>query len=269
MRLVAFPTRSAVLLLAIASIVTGGSGIGAQGAATAAPAATAAALPEAATVLQKFRTAIGGEAAIRKHTARTVTGRFELPAQGVKGELKIVAAAPDRMKLTITLPGMGNLERGYDGKIGYSLDPAVGPRILDGPELEELKYSADFYDDLRDPSRYASAVVVSQGPFEGEECYEVKLVRKSGFTYHEFFSVKTGLLTGVKMNVTSQMGTVPVTTIHSDYKPFGGVMTPTVTRQKMMGLESITTIDSMTFDPVDASAFALPDAIAALAAQAK
>ena len=149
------------------------------------------------------------------------------------------------------------------------LDPAVGPRILEGPELDELKYSADFYDDLRDPAKYASAVVVSQGPFEGEDCYEVKLVRKSGFTYHEFFSVKTGLLTGVKMNVTSQMGTVPVTTVHSEYKTFGGVMTPTVTRQKMMGLESITTIDAMTFEPVDAKAFALPDSIAALAAQKK
>jgi zinc protease len=260
--------RGALLALAVSLVAFGGSRPAAQASATA-PSVAAAVLPDAAAVLKKYRTAIGGEAAIKKHTARTVIGHFELPAQGMKGELKIVAAAPDRMKLTITLPGMGNLERGYDGKVGYSLDPAVGPRILDGPELEELKYSADFYDDLRDPSKYAQAIVVSQGPFEGEDCYEVKLVRKSGFTYHEFFSVKTGLLTGVKMNVTSQMGTVPVTTVHSEYKAFGGVMTPTVTRQKMMGLESVTTIDAMTFEPVDARAFALPAAIAALAAQTK
>jgi hypothetical protein len=260
--------RPMVLLLVVTCVALFRSGTSAQTPATAAP-AVAAALPDAATVLKNYRVAIGGEAAIRKHTARTVIGHFELPAQGMKGELKIVAAAPDRMKLTITLPGMGNLERGYDGKVGYSMDPAVGPRILEGPELEELRYSADFYDDLRDPSKYASAIVVSQGPFEGEDCYEVKLVRKSGFTYHEFFSVKTGLLSGVKMNVTSQMGTVPVTTVHSEYKTFGGVMTPTVSRQKMMGLESVTTIDAMTFDSVDAQAFALPAAIAALAAQAK
>jgi hypothetical protein len=269
MKVLVCPPRAAALLLLAASVAVSGTRIEAQGAAAAAPTATAAALPDAASVLKKFRNAIGGEAAIRKHTTRTVMGHFELPAQGMKGQLKILAAAPDRMKLTITLQGIGNLERGYDGKIGYSLDPAVGPRILEGPELEELKYSADFYDDLRDPANFASAIVVSQGPFEGEDCYEVKLVRKSGFTYHEFFSVKTGLLTGVKMNVTSQMGTVPVTTVHSDYKTFGGVMTPTVTRQKMMGLESITTIDSMTFEPLDANAFSLPDAIAALAAQVK
>jgi hypothetical protein len=240
MRLVVPTVRSAPLLLVVSFIALCGSRPAAQAAAPA-PAVTTVALPDATVVLKKFRTAIGGEAAIRKHTARTVTGHFELPAQGMKGQLRIVAAAPDRMKLTITLPGMGDLERGFDGNVGYSLDPAVGPRILEGPELDELKYS--------------------------EDCYEVKLVRQSGFTYHEFFSVKTGLLTGVKMNVTSQMGTVPVTTVHSEYKTFGGVMTPTVTRQKMMGLESVTTIDAMTFEPVDAKAFALPDSIAALAAQ--
>jgi hypothetical protein len=65
------------------------------------------------------------------------------------------------------------------------------------------------------------------------------------------------------------MGTVPVTTIVSEYKSFGGVLTPTVTRQKMMGLESVTTITGVSFAPVDATAFALPDAIVALAKQMK
>ena len=46
-------------------------------------------------------------------------------------------------------------------------------------------------------------------------------------------------------------------------------MTPTVTRQRMMGLESEMTISSMTFDPVDPKAFDLPPAIAALAKQQK
>jgi hypothetical protein len=266
MSLLPSAARGALVLTILGLVTLGGLPTAAQApAAAAAPAA----LPAATEVLKAFRTAIGGEAAIRKHTSRTLTGHFELPAQGMKGDLTIVAAAPDRMKLTIAVEGLGNLERGFDGKVGYSIDPAVGPRLLEGPELDELKHSADFYDDLHDPSSYASAVVVSRGPFEGEECFEVKLVRTSGFTYHEFFSVKTGLLTGVKMNATSQMGTVPVTTIVSEYKPFGGVLTPTITRQKMMGLESVTTITVVSFEPVDASAFALPDAIAALAKQMK
>jgi hypothetical protein len=243
----------------------------AQAAATAAQPAAApgAPLPAAAEILQRYRTAIGGEAAIKKHTSKVIAGSFEILAQNMKGELKITAAAPDRLRLTISLPGVGDLERGYDGRVGWSLDPAVGPRLLDGKELDELKHSADFYDDLHDPKSYSSMTVVGQNAFEGTDCYEVKLVRTTGFEYTEFFNSKTGLLAGMKMNATSQMGAIPVVQVVSEYKSFGGVLTPTVTRQRMMGLESEMTISSITFDPVDPKAFDLPPAIAALVKQQK
>jgi zinc protease len=240
--------------------------------AAAAPAATpapAAALPSAEDILKRYRTAIGGELAIKKHTSRTITGTFEILAQNMKGDLKIVAAAPDHLRLTISLQGVGNLERGFDGSVGWSLDPAVGPRLLEGKELDELKHSADFYDDLHDPKKYSSITVVGQSAFEGSDCYEMKLVRTSGFEYTEFFNVKTGLLAGMKMNATSQMGSIPVVQVVSEYKSFGGVMTPTVTRQRMMGLESEMTITNVSFESVDPTSFALPPQIAALAKQAK
>jgi len=247
------------------------AGLRAQAAAAAAkPAAQPAApLPAAEEILKRYRTAIGGEAAIRKHTSRVIAGSFEIIAQKMKGNLTITAAAPDRLHLTISLPAVGDLERGYDGHIGWSLDQSIGPRLLEGKELDELKHSADFYDDLHDPKSYSSVTVVGQNVFEGAECYEVKLVRTTGFEYTEFFNVKTGLLAGMKMNATSQMGTIPVAQVVSDYKSFGGVLTPTVTRQQMMGLESEMTITSITFDPVDPKAFDLPPAIAALARQQK
>jgi hypothetical protein len=162
-------------------------------------------------VLQRYRAAIGGDAALKKHAARTETGSFEISGQGMKGDLKVVAQAPDKMHQWIMLPGLGNLEQGYDGTIGWSIDPAVGPRLLEGKELDQLKFAADFYQDLHDPAKYSSMTVVSRGPFEGEDCYEVRLVRTSGFELTEFFSTKTGLMVGVKMNATMQMGSVPVT----------------------------------------------------------
>ena len=274
-------TKSACVRLvgasALAALVAAlPAGLHAQGAATAAgpaaakPASAAAApLPAAEEILKRYRTAIGGEAAIRKHTSRVIAGSFEILAQNMKGDLKITAAAPDRLRLTISLPGVGDLERGFDGRTGWSLDPAVGPRLLEGKELDELKHSADFYDDLHDPKNYLSVTVVGQNVFEGSDCYEVKLVRTTGFEYTEFFNVKTGLLAGMKMNATSQMGTIPVVQVVSDYKSFGGVLSPTVTRQRMMGLESEMTISSVTFDPVDPKIFDLPPAIAALVKQQK
>jgi zinc protease len=243
-----------------------------QAAATAPkPAASSAtaALPSAEEVLKRYRTAIGGENAIKRHTSRTIAGTFEIMGQNLKGDLKIAAAAPDSLHVTIVLPGVGNIERGYDGHVGWSLDPSVGPRLLEGKELDELKHSADFYDDLHDPKSYASITIVGQNQFEGADCYEMKLVRTSGFEYTEFFDVKTGLMAGMKMNTTSQMGTIPVVQIVGEYKTFGGVMTPTVSRQRMMGLESEMTITSITFDPVDPKSFDLPAPIAVLVKQQK
>jgi hypothetical protein len=234
-----------------------------------APPAVSAALPNADEVLKKYRVAIGGEEAIRKHTTRSVKGTFEIPAQGMKGDLSIMAAAPDMIRVMVTLPGLGELQRGYDGKLGWSIDPAIGPRLLEGSELAEFKHSADFYDDLHDPKKFKSISVVGKTVFEGQECYELKLVKDSGFEYTEFFSVATGLIVGGKLNASSQMGSVPVTSAVSDYKTFGGVLVPTITRQRMMGLEQLTTVISVSFDPIDPKAFELPPAIAALAAQKK
>lgn len=269
-------TKSVRVQLVLATMAVLGAAAPTGLRAQAAPAVTkpaaappAAPLPAAEEILKRYRNAIGGEAAIKKHTSRVIAGSFEILAQNMKGDLKITAAAPDRLRLTISLPGVGDLERGYDGHVGWSLDPAVGPRLLEGKELDELKHSADFYDDLHDPKSYASVTVIGQNVFEGADCYEVKLVRTTGFEYTEFFNVKTGLLAGMKMNATSQMGTIPVVQVVSDYKTFGGVLTPTVTRQRMMGLESEMTIASITFDPVDPKVFDLPPAIAALVKQQK
>jgi len=234
-----------------------------------APPAVSPALPNADEVLKKYRVALGGEEAIKKHTTRSVKGTFEIPAQGMKGDLSIMAAAPDMIRVMVTLPGLGELQRGYDGKLGWSIDPAIGPRLLEGSELAEFKHSADFYDDLHDPKKFKSITVVGRTVFEGQDCYELKLVKDSGFEYTEFFSVATGLIVGGKLNASSQMGSVPVTSAVSEYKAFGGVLVPTITRQRMMGLEQLTTVISVSFDPIDPKAFELPPAIAALAAQKK
>lgn len=267
-------TRTSLALLAVLSGVVAASAQTAPAApAPTSPAQTAApntaGLPTAEAILQKYRDAIGGEAAIRKHTSRRFKGTFEIPAQGMKGDLTVTAMAPNLMTVVVTLPGLGELRRGFDGRVAWSVDPAIGPRLLEGREADEFKHSADFYDDLHEASKFKSITVVGKGPFEGQECYEVKLVRDSGFEYTEYFSVATGLIVGGKLKASSQMGEVPVTTVSGEYKAFDGVLVPTVTKQKMMGLEQVVTISSVSFDPVDPSEFALPPAIQSLVGQQK
>jgi hypothetical protein len=228
-------------------------------------AARAAPLPSARTVVDRYVAAIGGRAAVKKPTSRTIAGRFELPAQGMGGPFEITAAAPDRMLLKITLQGLGEMARGYDGQVGWAIDPAIGPRVLVGGELDEVRYSADFYSDLYDPASYTTMRVVERAPFEGRDCYTLQLVRRSGLELTEYFSVDDGLKRGTRMNSTSPMGTVPgVLTVLDGYRDFGGVKVPTTARQRAMGVESVLTIERVEYDRVPADAFVLPPAIAAL-----
>jgi len=122
---------------------------------------------------------------------------------------------------------------------------------------------------LHEPSKFKSITVVGRTEFEGQAVYELKLVRDSGFEYTEFFSVDTGLMVGGKLNASSQMGQMPMTSVITEYKAFGGLLVPTVTRQRMMGLEQVMTVASVSFDAIDPKTFELPPAIASLAAQKK
>jgi hypothetical protein len=268
MRATMWLATAAAVLLAAPDGRTQTSGSGPAGAAARAePAAkTSSALPAASEVLARFRKAIGGEQLIRKFKTRRAVGRFELPAQGIGGPFELVAAAPNRMVFRIELAGLGLMSRGFDGTTGWAVDPAVGPRVLSGQELDEMRYSAEFYADLYEPGSYKSITVVERAPFEGQDCYAVKLVRPSGFETMEFFDVASGLRVGGRMNTTSAMGTVPaVTTVFSGYKRFDGVLMATVARQRAMGIESVLTIDKVEHGAVPPDAFALPPGIAELA----
>jgi hypothetical protein len=232
----------------------------------AAKAPAAEKLPAASEILARYTRVVGGEPAIRKYRSRRAVGRFELRAQGISGPIEILAAAPDRTLIRITLEGLGELLRGYDGAIGWSVDPAVGPRVLSGRELEEAQYAADFYSDIYTPADYASMTVVGRGPFEGRDCFTVKLVRPSGFESLEYFDAQSGLRIGARMTSTSMMGSVPdVVTVFGEYREFGGIMTPVTATQRAMGVESLLTLERIEYDTVRDDELKPPPAIAALA----
>jgi hypothetical protein len=230
------------------------------------PRQAAGKLPGAVEILSRYTRAVGGERAIRRYRSRRAVGRFELRAQGISGPIEILAAAPDRTLIRITLEGLGELLRGYDGTIGWSVDPAVGPRVLSGRELEEAQYAADFYSDIYRPADYSSMTVVGRGPFEGHDCFTVKLVRHSGFESIEYFDTQSGLRIGGRMTSTSMMGSVPdVVTVFADYRQYGGILTPVTATQRAMGVESLLTLERIEYDTVRDDELKPPPAIVALA----
>ena len=124
------------------------------------------------------------------------TGTVSLPAAGLTGKLEVFHAKPNKFLQRMSLPGIGDIEEGFDGKVGWSLSPMTGPTLLEGKQLEERAFDADFYEELKAAERYSSMTTVERTTFEGRPVYKVRLVKKTGGEDIEFYDIETGLKAG-------------------------------------------------------------------------
>jgi len=220
-------------------------------------------LPQAREIVDRYVDAVGGEAALRRHTSWKAQGRFSVPASGLAGELEAYQA-PGRMFARINIPGIGELLRGYDGTVGWSMNPLEGPRILDGPELAQTREELSRGATLRDSTVVSSLQTLEKTTMNGEECWKVKVVWKSGRESIDCYSVSSALLIATEGKTTTPMGEFQYTTDIHDYKQFGDVRIATRVVQRALGQEQVVTTESVQFGPVDAALFALPEPIKAL-----
>jgi hypothetical protein len=229
------------------------------------PAKAQAELPSARSIIDRHIKAIGGRDAVMAHTSQHATGTFSVPAQGLVGTIEIFGAAnPSRAALKVNVPGLGDIASGFDGSHGWSLSPLLGPMLQVGKELEQAKFDADFYGDLRDPKRYRSMKTVEKTTFDKRECYKVSLVRDDGSEDFDFYDVGTGLRAGSTNTRETPMGSMKTTSIEGDYKKFGNLLLATSVVQQIMGVEQKITLATVEFDKVPPTAFDLPDPIKAL-----
>lgn len=264
--------RGLALLLVAPALATPLLAQGTPAAATAAvaPAAAPVKLPAAREVLDRYVAAIGGRAALLEHSSRRVTGTLEIPAAGLTGAMTAVAARPNRLAVTITIPGLGDMRQGFDGAVAWSLDPTQGPMLLTGKQLEQRKTQAEFNGELHESKSYASMETIGLVDFNGAPAYKVRLVRASGDSTFELFDPKSGLMVGMITTQDSPMGSMTVTSTLGDYKRFGGIQVATRTTQLLGTGQTIgLTVSSVEYDVVDPTAFELPTEIKALAAGAK
>lgn len=221
-------------------------------------------LPDAKEIIARHVQASGGADAMAKHSSRRAVGKISMPAQGVEGDVEILAARPDLMRLRMTIPGVGEIQSGYNGKVAWSLNPLTGPMLMQGKSLEQARLDADFDSTQHLDTHYKSLETLEKTTFEGRPAYKVRAVRTTGDEDFEYYDAETGLMLGADVTRESPMGPVKATHIESDYKEFGGVKVPTKITQRLMGTEQIITISDIEFDKVDKSAFELPPAIQAL-----
>jgi hypothetical protein len=221
-------------------------------------------LPSARDIIARSIDAMGGATAFKALKSMRARGTFTLTAQQIAGSLEVVSGRPNKLVSKISIAGLGQVEEGYDGKIGWSIDPMSGPALVTGRQLIERADESWFDAPLHEPDYVKDMTVVGREAFDGRDAYRLKVVTISGVEQFEFYEVSTGLFIGVEASRATPMGVVPTTGIFRDFQKFGGFTFPATLIQRALGLEQVLTFSSYEFDAVPASAFEPPAVIKAL-----
>ena len=221
-------------------------------------------LPNARTLVDHFVTAMGGEAAFARVTSVHATGRIDIPQQGISGSADLLTARPNKSLLVVEIAGLGRIETGYDGKVGWNIDPQSGPMLATGDELTEMTETNWFDAPLRPSDHIREMATVEKTDFDKHPAYKVKVVYPSGREEFDYFDVETGLDLGREGRRATRMGSLPATEIFRDYKLFGDVKQATTIVVRVLGIEQQVHIDTCVYNTVAPNAFDPPPAIKAL-----
>jgi hypothetical protein len=225
----------------------------------AAPAS--AQLPDAQAVLDRYKAATGtSENAYEGISSIRTNINMAMPAQGMSVTVQVDALLPDKFVTRMDIPGMGQVSTGYDGAVGWSINPMQGARVLDGDELDAVRNQAK---SLRSPgvaNDIADAETTGEDTVDGKKCWLVKMTSDEGVVSEGCFDAETGFLLQQK---TSQGG-MEVETLFEDYRKFGPVTSATRIVARAQGQEQIITVESVEYDAVDPAAMKLPPEIEAI-----
>ena len=230
----------------------------------AAPASAQEQLPSARDIIDRYVKATGGALAFRTISSMRALGTFSITGQKMTGQLEMMAARPNKMLTRINVTGLGPVEEGFDGKVGWSIDPLRGPALVTGRGLEERADEAWFDAPLHGPDHVKSMTVVGKEEFDKRQVFRVKVVSVRGTEQFELFDVATGHQAGVEATRDTPFGMVPTTTIYRDYQRFGQLTFPASVVQRILGQEQVFVFSTYEFNTVPPATFDLPPVIKAL-----
>jgi photosynthetic reaction center cytochrome c subunit len=189
------------------------------------------ALPTVDQILAKYVQALGGEAAIRKVTSRTITGTQYIPT-GPGGTVPTPAAveryqkAPNLVMTIYRAPAYA-ISQGYNGTTAWSQDQAgrvAEPVALD---VARTARASDFYEPLNLKRQYPQMTVRGIETVNSRDAYLVVGVPQGDLPESMYFDTQTGLLLRKQTVLSTPIGNSPFQVDFDDYRDTGsGVKFP-------------------------------------------
>lgn len=214
----------------------------------------------AAAVLDRYKQALGGTAAIQKVQWETVRG--EIHATGVSGKATFVYYAKGFKNLMkVTSPDGSEIRRGFDGATSWTISPQGASIDKDTP-VEANRRDADLQYALHQPDYFRNLELAGVTDFEGHRCYWLHGMTHWGKDNNQFYDVQTGLLVGYRFEDDATKATWVVR--FDEYRNFGGLLMATKNTSRTGDRTRTFIYESVSYAPVDDSLFELPPAVKAL-----
>ena len=214
--------------------------------------------PAPADLFARYEQAIGGAEALAKLTSRWDKYTTTNPVNGNSSSGETLRKAPDKV-LSNTTFGERSQTMAYDGSAAWQKNPR-GVQPVTGPNLEQMKFVANFWRDLRPSDRYARARTFGKDKLNGHDVYIVRgQVKDSRNQEQLFFDADSGLLLRRITYTPTPMGPLADQIDFEDYRDAGGVKVPFVLKSSTADGLSTRTYTEVKFNaPADDSKFAMP-----------
>lgn len=176
--------------------------------------------PTVSQIISKYIDARGGRAALERVSSRITTGTAEVKSMNLSGTTELFEKAPDKFILSIHVPGVGTMQRGFDGTKGWWQDSLRGLIELTGFGLEDARRDATFYRDLKLEELYRGLVFKGTEKVGDRNAYLLQNMSNNVGRQRFYFDVETGLL--LRRDDT----------FYEDYRDVDGIKLPFIIREQ-------------------------------------
>ncbi|MFN7875160.1 MAG: DUF620 domain-containing protein [Pirellula sp.] len=180
-------------------------------------------LPSAEEILNLYVKALGGKEKLQAIKNMVSNGSLAIPAAGIKGEVVIRQATDGKFKMTAEIPGVVDSETGSDGKVIWEVSSVTGAELLEGVRADQARFQMALFPALDMKKFFESMECTGKENFAGEECYVVIYKNKKTPPMTTYYSVKTGLERGNRLNTVTAMGDLNIVTEVKAYAEVDGV----------------------------------------------
>lgn len=189
-------------------------------------------------VLNRMAQAMGLDKASKIRSVQ-VRGTVSYPMQGMQGRFEAIYKGPNKMLMKINIQGLGEIQQGFDGKVGWEKNPMTGLRELQGAELAQMRMSAQMgaSNDLRKTLR--NTRLTGQEKVGNRNTFVITAQTTAGVPIKIYIDTQRYLPLRLDMEVATPQGKLNTSTYLEDYRRVDGIMYSFTTRQSTAGIEAV------------------------------